>query len=213
MGVTTLYLAALALLLWIINTALLSASSFVSWFLSQSCKGETDSKYTDFSNDLKTPHLKRIHTANFNHQLRSPMSWILFVSQIPACFLHCPCPAYMHGTNLSEINSHRRVIKRTIFTTTNKKLQMYLIVDESCHRFDLQHVGFVGPELMNKTVCSPVVPMETHKVRTITCLSTLPMLCSHHGIQQKTDCVNQVTIEIGHFCWNDKYSWLEAVTW
>lgn len=39
----------------------------------------------------------------------------------------------------------------------------YLVIDESSHSFDLQHVGLVSPQLMNQTVCSSVVPANNKK--------------------------------------------------
>lgn len=35
-----------------------------------------------------------------------------------------------------------------------------LIVDESSHGFNLQHVGLVGSELVDQTVRSPVIPAK-----------------------------------------------------
>lgn len=50
----------------------------------------------------------------------------------------------------------------TFFSRVEKK-KFYLIVDESSQCFDLQHVGLMSSQLMNKTVCSSVVPTNTEK--------------------------------------------------
>lgn len=58
----------------------------------------------------------------------------------------------------------RRTFPLNNYTQTDRQTDMYLIVDESSHSFDLQHVGLMGSELMNKAVCSPVVPTDTNKL-------------------------------------------------
>lgn len=40
---------------------------------------------------------------------------------------------------------------------------LYLIIDEASHSFDLQHVGLMSSQLVNKSVCSSVVPTNTGK--------------------------------------------------
>lgn len=40
--------------------------------------------------------------------------------------------------------------------------RLYLVVDESSHSFDLQHVGLMCSELMHKTVGSSVIPTDTN---------------------------------------------------
>lgn len=63
---------------------------------------------------------------------------------------------------------------------------MYLIVDESSHGLDLQHVGLMGSELVNQTVRCSVVPTDTSKQISLdlspnfNCLSLLRKLTKHH---------------------------------
>lgn len=45
-------------------------------------------------------------------------------------------------------------------SNTFSQTESDLIVDESRHSFDLQHIGLVGSELMDKTVRSSIVPAD-----------------------------------------------------
>ncbi len=52
----------------------------------------------------------------------------------------------------------------SLYIPTDRQAETYLIVDESSHSFDLQHVGLMGSQFMNKTVRSSVVPTHTNNL-------------------------------------------------